>query len=509
MRVSARQNCRNWPGFFHRPGPRFKPFLTTIRHAVGHPGIGMWALRVPARSEFPHQRVKRECRIVKRTELLAIAVLLLPLGGCALNPLSAMSPTATAKAPPTPDAKAGAPTDLQGAIVSAQAARKAGDLTGATRILSQLVLLAPDDARVIGEYGKTLAAQGRSDDAIAFLERATELAPADWSLYSAEGVAYDQKGIYQAAQSFYDRALALKPGEPSVLNNAALSHMQMGDLDGAEKLLRQAAPGTPEFPRITENLALIQNLKAAQAAKPVAAAVAPAPAPTQMASLTPPPAATAPAPNAALAQPPAAPAQTASVAPPPVTETVKPAASPAPQAPVASASVDAAPPAPSLANKAPTAETAGSETVHAAPAPKTTIASPAPHAAPVKPETPAVKAPEKKVVQAPAAPKAAASPAQAAKPANGAGVKLVTTAARTPASSSSFYVQAGSFPSEGRAEKAASTLDSMGAHVMSGVIDGHPVYRVRIGPFLNRRQANAAIEQAHQLGHADLVIVTE
>jgi cell division protein FtsN len=49
----------------------------------------------------------------------------------------------------------------------------------------------------------------------------------------------------------------------------------------------------------------------------------------------------------------------------------------------------------------------------------------------------------------------------------------------------------------------------MGAHVMSGMIDGHPVYRVRIGPFLNRRQANAAIEQARALGHADLVIVTE
>src|SRR5450432_3925544 len=159
----------------------------------------MWKMRVPARREFPPMRVKKECRIVKRTELLGIAVLLLPLGGCALNPLSsAASPTAIAKAAPAPDAKqqAGAPTDLESAVRSAQAARKAGDLTGATRILSQLVLVAPDDARVIGEYGKTLAAEGRSDDAIAFLERATQIDPGDWSLYSAEGVAYDQKGNY-------------------------------------------------------------------------------------------------------------------------------------------------------------------------------------------------------------------------------------------------------------------------------------------------------------------------
>ena len=445
---------------------------------------------------------------MKRTELLAIAVLLLPLGGCALNPLaSATSPT-IAKAAPAPDDKKqpSATSDLETAVRSAQAARRSGDLTGATRILSQLVLLAPDDARVVGEYGKTLAAQGRSDDAIAFLERATQIDPADWSLYSAEGVAYDQKGNYQAAQNLYGRALMLKPGEPSVLNNAALSHMQAGDLDGAEKLLRQATPGTPEFPRITENLALVQSLKAAQASKPVAeatpapASAAAAPPPTQMASLTPPPA-------VSVTPPVASPAQTASVTPPQVAETVKPAAAPAAQAPVASA--ETTPVKPPVVSQAPATETAKSETVHATPAPKTAVATPAPHAAPVKPEAPAVKAPEKKIVQAPAAPKAATNPAQAAKPANGAGVKLVTTAARTPSSSSSFYVQAGSFPSEGRAEKAASTLDSMGAHVMSGMIDGHPVYRVRIGPFLNRRQANAAIEQAHQLGHADLVIVTE
>jgi cell division protein FtsN len=44
---------------------------------------------------------------------------------------------------------------------------------------------------------------------------------------------------------------------------------------------------------------------------------------------------------------------------------------------------------------------------------------------------------------------------------------------------------------------------------MPGTVDGHAVYRVRIGPFLNVRQANAAIEQAHALGHNELAIVTE
>ena len=439
---------------------------------------------------------------MKRTELLGIAVLLLPLGGCALSPMSsAAPPTEIAKAQPAPNAKqtAAAPSDLESAIRTAQAARKSGDLLGANKILSQLVLLSPDDARVVGEYGKTLAAQGRSDDAIAFLERATQLDPTDWTLFSAEGVAYDQKANYQAAQNYYGRALLLKPGEPSVLNNAALSHMQMGDLDGAEQLLRQVAPGSPDYSRITENLALVQSLRAAQASRPTTAApAAPSPlasaepAPQQMASLTPPSAVSQPVETTSLT-PPQSVNPVESVTAPVQTPAVSESATP----PVSQqASVAPAPVEPAVKKEAPAAEVAKTE-----PAPKAAVA----HAPAAKPEGTAPKAPEKKVVQAPA-PKAPAS-----KSANGtgAGAKLITTAARTPSSNSAFYVQAGSFPSEERADKAASALDSMGAHVMAGTIDGHAVYRVRIGPFLNRRQANAAIEQAHALGHADLVIVTE
>ena len=134
-----------------------------------------------------------------------------------------------------PSRPVAAPTNVDGAIKQAQAQRKSGNFSDAARTLSQLVLLAPDDARVLGEYGKTLIAMGRSDDALAFLGRAIELQSTDWSLFSAQGVAFDQKGEYLAAQKSYDRALALKPGDPTVLSNAALSHVQTGDLDGAEK----------------------------------------------------------------------------------------------------------------------------------------------------------------------------------------------------------------------------------------------------------------------------------
>src|SRR5262245_23914032 len=107
--------------------------------------------------------------------LLAGAVL--TLAGCAstgpFDPLAAFGPDKVEKKEAKDEDKslvaaAGLPTDIESAVAQAQDQRKKGDLTAALRILSQLVIVAPDDPRVLGEYGKTLAAQGRSDDALAF-----------------------------------------------------------------------------------------------------------------------------------------------------------------------------------------------------------------------------------------------------------------------------------------------------------------------------------------------------
>src|SRR6266550_8438430 len=213
---------------------------------------------------------------VRKGALAALSAMLL---GCAsapvVNDATVLSDTrqkgkddasATSRPP-------GAPTNIDGAMKQAQAQRKNGDLSAAAHTLSQLVLFAPDDARVLGEYGKTLIAMGRADDALAFLERAVELQPKDWSLFSAQGVAYDQKGEFLAAQAAYGRALQLKPGDPTVLSNAALSYVQTGDLDGAEALLMQASPSSAEFPRIANNLALVRSLKNSR--PPQAASVVP------------------------------------------------------------------------------------------------------------------------------------------------------------------------------------------------------------------------------------------
>ena len=157
---------------------------------------------------------------------------------------------------------AGSLLDPEEALHQAQALRKSADFQGAAKLLSQLAQASPDDARVLGEYAKTLIALNRPSDGLTYVDRAIALEPDDWTLHSARGVALDQRKDYAAAQLSYDRALTLKPGEPIILSNAALSHMHAGDLAGAEALLLQATQAGSEFPRIATNLAMVRSMRA-------------------------------------------------------------------------------------------------------------------------------------------------------------------------------------------------------------------------------------------------------
>ncbi|HEX4302651.1 MAG TPA: tetratricopeptide repeat protein [Rhizomicrobium sp.] len=163
--------------------------------------------------------------------------------------------------------------DVTTAIRQAQLMRVSGNLDGALKILSQLMLGAPDDPRVVGEYGKLLVQQNRMADAVQFLNRAIELQPADWTLYSALGVAYDRQNDPTHAKLAYERGLGLKPGEPALLNNFAMSRMLAGDTAAARTLMMQAQASGSTDPRIAQNLALLDS-RTAVGAEPIAVAAA-------------------------------------------------------------------------------------------------------------------------------------------------------------------------------------------------------------------------------------------
>ena len=172
-----------------------------------------------------------------------------------------------------------APTNLEDSIRQAQLLRLAGQYPEAVKHLSQLMMVASDDPRVISEYGKTLASMGRASDAVNFLTRAQQLQPGDWTIYSAMGVAYDQVGDQKNAQDAYEHALALKPDEPSVLSNYALSRMLAKDPETARKLVARAeSAGGAADPKIARNIAMIRSL-APETPAPAPVTVAEQPAP--------------------------------------------------------------------------------------------------------------------------------------------------------------------------------------------------------------------------------------
>src|SRR5579863_1605360 len=75
-----------------------------------------------------------------------------------------------APAPKKDDKPAPVPAaTLDDSIREAQMLRLAGNYTEALNHLSQLMLVAADDAHVISEYGKTLVSMGRADEAEKFL----------------------------------------------------------------------------------------------------------------------------------------------------------------------------------------------------------------------------------------------------------------------------------------------------------------------------------------------------
>jgi Flp pilus assembly protein TadD len=155
------------------------------------------------------------------------------------------------------------PSNLDGEIKRAELLRAHGNYQEAAKSLSQIMIVAPDDPRVVGDFGKVMVQEGRSKDAEEFLKRAIELQPGDWTFYSALGIAYDQLDDRAHAKAAYEHALALKPGDAVVLNNYAVSRMLAGDYPAAQRLLAQAQLSGGDYPKIVNNVAMLANMSPA------------------------------------------------------------------------------------------------------------------------------------------------------------------------------------------------------------------------------------------------------
>lgn len=151
--------------------------------------------------------------------------------------------------------------DIGAALNFARNLRMMGGARQAVAVLKDVVMKAPDDARVLAEYGKALTAAGRAKDALPFLSRSAQMKGDDWTTLSAYGVALDQTGNHVQAREIYQAALTLSPGNPIVESNMAMSMMLDGRIQQAEVTFRRLVARPDATAQMRQNLAMVEALK--------------------------------------------------------------------------------------------------------------------------------------------------------------------------------------------------------------------------------------------------------
>ncbi len=141
--------------------------------------------------------------------------------------------------------------------------RALGSGARALTVLKDAYKANPRSTVIQGEYGKQLAAAGKTQEASVLLQRAAAAPDASWKIHSTKGVVLDRLGRHADAQNAYRMALKKSPGQISAMNNLGLSQAQNGQLKAAEGTLRQAyaTPAGRKHSRLRQNLALVVGLQ--------------------------------------------------------------------------------------------------------------------------------------------------------------------------------------------------------------------------------------------------------
>lgn len=153
------------------------------------------------------------------------------------------------------------PNDVGAALAYGKALRAEGKRDQAVAVLQKASIANPENKALLAGYGRALADNGDFQQAFDVLSRAHSPDNPDWRILSAQGAVLDQLGRYDDARHYYDSALKIVPDEPSVLSNLGLSYVLSKDLPKAEETLRRAnsRPGADQRVRI--NLAFVVGLE--------------------------------------------------------------------------------------------------------------------------------------------------------------------------------------------------------------------------------------------------------
>jgi Flp pilus assembly protein TadD len=151
--------------------------------------------------------------------------------------------------------------DRNTALNYSAALLRVGRSDQAVAVLQKAAINFPNDREVQAAYGKGLASHGDLQQALEIIQRAQTPDQPDWKLISAEAAIRDQLGQHDQARALYAQALQIAPNEPTTLSNYGMSYVLTGELPQAEKMLRQAIAQPNADSRVRQNLALVVGLE--------------------------------------------------------------------------------------------------------------------------------------------------------------------------------------------------------------------------------------------------------
>jgi tetratricopeptide (TPR) repeat protein len=129
-----------------------------------------------------------------------------------------------------------------------------GEFERAERVCRQIIAARPGDGDAHNILGVSLAALGRTEEAVAALRRATEINAGAASYYANLGDILRRAGRLDEASRAAERAIELQPDNPQALNNLGIIHYELKQFDEAVASYRRAIELRPGMAEALNNL---------------------------------------------------------------------------------------------------------------------------------------------------------------------------------------------------------------------------------------------------------------
>ena len=138
-----------------------------------------------------------------------------------------------------------------------------GEYEPALALYRALLASHPQDGLLLERAGIAALHLGRTNEAVALLDRATAAPAAGWRAWNARGAAADLQGRWEEADASYAHAAQMEPGRAEIANNQGWSMMLRGRWAEALANFERAAAMNDKLPRLANNLELAREAVAA------------------------------------------------------------------------------------------------------------------------------------------------------------------------------------------------------------------------------------------------------